>query len=91
MTTERTTPISPRAQAALSELQGMITRHYPDATFAVRRGVDDPQELELWTTVDVEDTDLVLDHVIDRVMELQIEEGLPLIYYASNYRKLERA
>jgi hypothetical protein len=29
-------------------------------------------------TVDVDDADAVLDIVIDRVMELQIEEGLPV-------------
>jgi hypothetical protein len=78
MKTERKVLISPREKAALAELQGIIREHYPAALFSVRRGVDDPAAVELWTTVDVEDTDLLLDHVIDRVMELQIEDGLPV-------------
>ncbi len=78
MKTEREPTISDRSKAALAELQGLITRQYPAATFSVRRGIDDSDGIELWTTVDVEDTDQVLDHVIDRVMEMQIEDRLPV-------------
>lgn len=78
MTNEQERPIDTRTQAALSELQRILTQHYPEATFRVRRGIDDPESIHLVTTVDVEDTDEVLDVVIDRIMELQIEEGLPV-------------
>src|SRR5436305_349516 len=68
----------PHIQQALDELQRMILQHYPDATFAVSRGEDDPKSIHLNATVDVEDTDEVLDVVIDRVLDLQVEEGLPI-------------
>jgi len=70
--------ISPQMQHALEELQGLIQKRYPTATFAVSRGKDDPESIHLVTTVDVEDTDAVLDVVIDRVLQLQIEAGLPV-------------
>lgn len=65
---------------ALTELRQILREHYPDAKFQVRRGIDDPESIHLVTTVDVEDTDTVLDVVIDRLMELQVEEGLPIIH-----------
>lgn len=71
-------PLDARTQAALTELQGLIRQHYPDAKFSVRRGIDEPESIHLVTTVDVEDTDAVLDVVIERLMELHIEEGLPV-------------
>jgi hypothetical protein len=70
--------ISPQLQQALEELQGLIQKRYPTATFAVSRGEDDPESIHLVTTVDVEDTDAVLDVVIDRVLQLQVEAGLPV-------------
>ena len=88
MTPEQEPPIDARTQAALAELQEMLLRHYPDATFRVSRGQDDPDCIHLVMTVDVEDTDVVLDTVIDRVMELQIEEELPV--HVIPIRPLER-
>jgi hypothetical protein len=67
-----------RVQRALTELQDLIHTRWPQATFRVAYGEDDPQMVHLWTTVDVEDTDEVVDVVIDRVVELQLEEGVPL-------------
>lgn len=63
---------------ALSELQERIRAQFPTATFEVARGIDDLREIHLLTTVDVEDPEEVLDLVIDRVLELQIDEGLPI-------------
>lgn len=56
----------------------MITEHWPSATFSVSRGEDNPEGIHLNTTVDIEDTDEVADLVIDRLLELQIDEGLPI-------------
>jgi hypothetical protein len=64
-------------ERALAELQGIIAEHYPSASFDVRPGLDDPGSVELWATVDVEDTDQVLDPVLDRVLDYQLQ-GLPL-------------
>ena len=68
----------PRMQAAIAELTGMIRTHYPTATFAVGRGEDEPEAVHVTATVDVDDPDEVVDLVIDRMLELQIDEGLPV-------------
>ena len=75
---ERIQEMSPQMKGAIKELEEAIGRRYPSASFQVCRGIDDPESIHLVTTVDVEDTDAVLDVVIDRVMDLQIEEGLPV-------------
>lgn len=67
-----------KLQAALDELRAIIRRHYPEADFDVTRGLDDPAIVELVAIVDVDEPDCVLDLVIDRQMELQIEDGLPI-------------
>jgi hypothetical protein len=74
-------------QQAISELEGLIRSRYPSATFAVGIG-DDPEGVYLVPTVDVEDTDVVMDVVIDRLLQLQIDEGLPV--YVVPIRPLER-
>lgn len=65
-------------QRAVVEVEGIIRQHYPTATFALSPAADTPGAVHLITTVDVEDTDAVVDTVIDRVMDLQINEGIPL-------------
>lgn len=65
-------------QAALDELRTIIRRHYPEARFDVTRGLDDPAIVELVAIVDIDEPDRVLDVVIDRQMQLQIEDGLPI-------------
>lgn len=77
MTAERITETDPRMQAAVAELTERLHARYPEATFTVAIG-EDPEGVYLTPTVDVEDTDEVLDVVFDRLMELQIDEGLPL-------------
>lgn len=67
----------PRFQGPITELQALIRARYPDATFAVEIG-EDPEGVYLIATVDLEDTDEVLDAYIDRLVDLQVTEGLPL-------------
>ena len=69
---------STRMANALAELKGLIAQRYPDAAFAVTQSQDDPQVVHLRATVDVEDPDVVLDLVLDRMMALQIDHGLPV-------------
>jgi hypothetical protein len=71
-------PLDPRTQAALSELQGIIKQHYPEATFQVTRNQEAPEAIHLVATVDVEDRGDVLDAVMERMMALQIEQDLPI-------------
>lgn len=66
-----------RVRARLAELQASIARAYPAATFAVARG-EDPKGIYLTATVDVDDLDDVTELALDRLIEIQIEEGLPL-------------
>ena len=64
-------------QAAVAEMQELIRARYPDATFAAGYG-GDPDGVYLTVTVDLDDTDEVVDVYVDRLLDLQIEEGLPL-------------
>ena len=67
----------PVVQAALAELKTLIRQQYPEAHFRVGQGEDDPPIIQLVTTVDVDDTEPVLDLVVDRLLDLQAE-GLPI-------------
>ena len=64
-------------QQALSELQALISKRYPDATFRVTRSPENPETV--LPVVDVDDRDEVMDVVIDRLGELQSEEQLSLL------------
>src|SRR2546430_1530660 len=78
MRTEREPTLRPRMQAAIEELKGLVRERYPEATFRIARSPENPRSIHLMTTVDVEDRDDVMDVVIDRVVELQSEQKLPI-------------
>jgi hypothetical protein len=78
MTTQHMSDLDQNVQRALLELQAIISARWPNATFVVTRGQDDPEAIHLDTTVDVDDTEEVLDLVIDRVLDLQINRGIPV-------------
>jgi hypothetical protein len=67
----------PRIKAALAELRGMILERFPEATFTVSRG-EDPVGIYLDATVDIEDLDEVTNIILSRVVDMQIDEGLPV-------------
>src|SRR5215216_6229715 len=87
MTPERLIPITPRLEEAIDELKGLIVRHYPDATFTVSEG-EDPDGIYLTAAVDVEDMGEVVDVFLDRMVDFQVEDGLPI--YVVAIRPLER-
>ena len=68
----------PRVLAAVNELEELVRSHYPDATFNVGHGPDDPEAIHVYATVDLEDTEPVVDLVIERELELLLDEGLPV-------------
>jgi hypothetical protein len=74
-------------QQAVEELQALICQVVPTATFEVIPG-DDPAGTYVIATVDVEDTETVVDGYIDRLLTLQIDEGLPV--YVVPVRPLAR-
>lgn len=78
MTAERVHSIDQRTREALAELQGAIAEKYPTTRFEVRRAEDDPSAIHLVAVSDVDDLDEVGDLVLDRVIELQVDEGLPI-------------
>jgi hypothetical protein len=67
-----------RLQEAVTELEATITQHYPGATFALSHPDDEPASVQLTAIIDVDDPDEVLDLIINRVVDLQVDEGLPI-------------
>jgi hypothetical protein len=74
-------------QEAIEELKRLITERFPDASFVVEEGFD-PEGTYLVTTVDIADTDEVIAVVGDRLVELQVDEGLPI--YVTPLRPIDR-
>ena len=79
--------LTPRMQEAVEELKRFITERFPQAVFVVEEGFD-PEGIYLITTVDIADTDDVIAVVGDRLIELQVDEGLPL--YVTPLRPINR-
>ncbi|HEX5499067.1 MAG TPA: hypothetical protein VFX03_07570 [Thermomicrobiales bacterium] len=77
MTLEIPVAVTPRIEDALTELEGLIRRAFPEATFTVGEG-EDPEGVYLTATVDVEDRGAVIDVFLERLIELQIDDGLPI-------------
>src|SRR5436309_2917370 len=78
MKQERLSGLDIRTRAALEDLRLRIRERYPTATFDVSHDPDEPVNVLLTTTVDVDDPDDVLDLVMDRLLELQVEERIPV-------------
>ena len=87
MKTETHIRLTPRIKEAIHELERLITARFPQAAFVVEEGFD-PEGVYLITTVDIADTDEVIGVVGDRLVELQVDEGLPV--YVTPLRPIER-
>jgi len=74
-------------EKAVNELKGTIAKHFAQASFVIEEGFD-PKGIYLVTTVDIADTDEVMDVIGDRLVELQVDEGLPL--YVTPLRPMRR-
>src|SRR5262245_12427963 len=72
---------TPQMAAAIAEIERMILAQYPAATFVVGNG-DDPVGTYLTAAVDVDDLDEVFDVVVERLLEMQVDEYLPLYVLA---------
>ncbi len=68
--------LDPRGRGAVHELTALVVQAYPEASFAISPGADDPEATHIIATVDVDDPDEVVDLVIDRMLAIQIDEGL---------------
>lgn len=67
----------PRIQAAIDELRRLILERFPAAKFSVTQG-DDPEGIYLKPVVDIDDLDEVDAAYADRLLDMQVEEGLPI-------------
>jgi hypothetical protein len=74
-------------EKAINELKESISERFPQASFVVEEGFD-PKGIYLVTTVDIADTDEVIDVIGDRLVELQVDEGLPI--YVTPLRPIQR-
>ena len=77
MTSRQHIPITPRTEEALAELKALISSRFPEAVFVLGEG-EDPEGIYLTAMVDVDDRGEVIDLFLDRLVELQVEEDLPI-------------
>ena len=77
MTTNQALVEDPRVQTALADFRERILARYPEATFTVEYG-GEPEGVYLMAMVDLEDTGEVLDAIMDRLLEVQVDEYLPV-------------
>ena len=87
MSQEHPISLTPAMDKAVNELKGRIAERFPQASFVVEEGFD-PKGIFLVTTVDIADTDEVIDLIGDRLVELQVDEGLPI--YVTPLRPIQR-
>ena len=87
MRQERSLTLTPAMEKAVNELKGRISERFPQASFVVEEGFD-PKGIYLVTTVDIADTDEVIDVIGDRLVELQVDESLPI--YVTPLRPIQR-
>ena len=79
--------ITPRAQAALDELRSLIAAKFPEATFEIHKGYE-PAGIYLVATVDIEDMQDVVEVFIERLVDIQVDDGIHV--YVNVKRPFER-
>lgn len=77
MTAEHNHSTDSKMQVAVTELQELIRSHYPSTTFTVGEA-DDPEGVYMRAIVDVDDTDDVIAVFLDRLVDLQVKNELPI-------------
>jgi hypothetical protein len=77
-----------RTRRAIAKLKVVIIAGYPASTCELTRAADDARSLHLLPIADVDDPDRVGDLVIDQVVALQVDEGIPI--HVSPLRTPER-
>lgn len=68
-----------RVQAAIAEVQGLIRARYPSTTFSVWVGLgDDSDGIYIEAAVDTVDLSEVVETYSDRLVDLHVDDGLPI-------------
>lgn len=80
--------MTPRMEEAVAELRALIASQCPEATFSVSDG-DDPEGIYLTAIVDVENMRDVIDVFLDRLLDMQVDEELPI--FVVPIRPVERS
>jgi hypothetical protein len=70
-------PMTPRLEEAIGEMKDRILRRFPTTTFQMYQG-EDPLGIYLIAIVDTDDLEEVGDLFTSRLVDLQVDEGLPL-------------
>jgi hypothetical protein len=70
--------IDERARRFVDELKGTILTRYPEATFEIAPGNENPTAIHLHAFVDLDDPFDVTDELLDRIVDIQVDEGVPL-------------
>src|SRR5215471_13270744 len=76
-----------RTAEVIEEYKQLVLDRYPDAEFEVSRG-DEPPGIYVWATVNVDDLWEPIEYVTPRVLEVQIDEGLPIYLIPTRDRPL---
>ena len=72
-----------RIQAAVAELQALVLAKFPQAIFGPAHR-DDSDGIIFIATVDTDDLDEVIDAVMPRMLDMLVDEGLP-VYVAPEW------
>jgi hypothetical protein len=80
----------PRIRAAIAAFRDLILSNYPGTGFSESIG-EDPIGVWLTAEVDIDDPDEVMDLVIDRLVAIQVDEGLPLYILPVRTRERDEA
>ena len=75
---DQTATLDKKMQAAVDELVALIRQHHPQAQFRLSCDPAGSEAIHLIATVDTDDTDQVVHLVLDRMMQLQIDQELPI-------------
>lgn len=79
MRIDQTIALEPKLQAAVDELAGMIADQYPSAVFQVSHHPDEAGTVLLDAIVDVDDTEPVNELIFERMEQLRLDEGVPVL------------
>jgi hypothetical protein len=64
-------------EAAIAEMTERLTERFPSTTFEIYEG-EDPDGIYLAAIIDTDDPEEATDLFRDRIVDLQVEESLPL-------------
>jgi hypothetical protein len=90
MNGEQRATFGPRWEQALDEIQVLIRDRYPTARFNITEG-EDPSGLYLVATVDVEDMGEVVEVFLDRLVDFQVDDELPVYVLLARPRERNAA